>query len=97
MEFSGEVIKWRGPAPFLFVSVPTDLSAEIKTISSMVTYGWGVIPAIVTIGTTEYKTSLFPRGENYLVPVKIAVQRAEGVQLGDLVAVRMEVVSSARR
>ncbi len=91
LEFTGEVIEWRGPAPFLFVPVPPDLSAEIKDISAHITYGWGVIPAVVTIGNTEFKTSLFPRQGIYLVPVKVVVQRAEKVELGDTVEIHMEI------
>lgn len=96
LEFSGEAIEWRGPAPFVFVPIPADLSAEIKAISTRVTYGWGVIPSIVTIGATEYKTSLFPKDGIYLVPVKVVVQRAEGVKVGDTVDVRLEVVLGLR-
>jgi hypothetical protein len=96
LEFGGEAIEWRGPAPFVFVPVPEDLSAEIKAISNRVTYGWGVIPVIAQIGETEYKTSLFPRKGVYLVPVKVVVQKAEDVKVGDQVQVRLEVVSGSR-
>jgi hypothetical protein len=93
LEFSGETIEWRGPAPFIFVPVPAEVSAEIKAISNHVTYGWGCIPAVVWIGETEYTTSLFPKDGIYLVPVKVKVQRAESVSLGDEVQVRLEIVS----
>jgi hypothetical protein len=91
LEFSGEIIHWRGPAPFHFVTVPDEQSAEIEAVSSMVTYGWGVIPVNVRIGRTEFKTSLFPRGELYLVPIKDAVRRAEGLGLGDEVKVQLRL------
>jgi len=97
LEFEGVAIEWRGPAPFVFVPVPPDLSSDIKAISNHVTYGWGVIPAVVQIGKTEYKTSLFPKNDLYLVPVKVIVQRGEGVKVGDVVAIRLEVVSGSRR
>jgi len=93
LEFVEEAIWWRGPAPFVFVPVPPDLSAEIKAISSRVTYGWGVIPTQVQIGNTEYSTSLFPKNGGYLVPVKVKVQKAEGVNVGDMVHVRLEITS----
>lgn len=91
VEFVAEAIWWRGPAPFVFVPIPSDQSNEIKEISSQVTYGWGCIPARAKIGNTEYTTSLFPKNGIYLVPVKVAVQKAEGVQVGDQVAVRIEI------
>ncbi|RYG36033.1 DUF1905 domain-containing protein [bacterium] len=94
MEFEGEAISWRGPAPFVFVPVPPDLSAEIKAMSSRLTYGWGVIPVLAQIGATEYRTSLFPKDGRYLVPVKVVVQKAEGVKVGDLVKVRLDLFPS---
>ena len=90
LEFSGEVIEWRGPAPFVFVAGPPDVSAEIKAISSLVTYGWGCIPVTAEIGVTSYSTSLFPRKGLYVVPVKVVVQKAEEVKVGDTVEVRLE-------
>jgi hypothetical protein len=91
LEFSGEIIHWRGPAPFHFVTVPDEQSAEIEAVSSMVTYGWGAIPVKARIGRTDFTTSLFPKGELYLVPIKDAVRRAEGLVLGDEVIVQLRL------
>ena len=91
LEFSGEIIHWRGPAPFHFVAVPDDESAAIEAVSSVVTYGWGAIPVKARIGRTDFKTSLFPKGELYLVPIKDAVRRAEKLTLGDLVNVHLHL------
>jgi hypothetical protein len=91
LRFRGEIIEWRGPAPFLFVRVPDAEAARIKAIARQVTYGWGVIPVLATIGDTEFETSLFPRDGGYLVPVKKMVQVAEEVDEGDEVAVHLQV------
>lgn len=91
MEFEGEIIYWRGPAPFVFAKVPSDLSAQIKAISSKVSYGWGVVPVCVLIGQTEYQTSLFPKDGIYLVPIKVKVQKVENVNVNDIVQVRLEI------
>ena len=90
-EFEGEVIYWRGPAPFLFVAVPERPSRDLKAISAGVTYGWGVIPAILRIGQTEWTSSLFPKDGRYLVPIKMSVQKAENLKVGDTVFIRLEV------
>jgi hypothetical protein len=90
-EFSGEIFYWRGPAPFLFVTVPEEESRDLKFISNDVTYGWGVIPVRVQIGKTEWKTSLFPKGDRYLVPLKVAVRKAETLEEGDEVTIRLSV------
>jgi len=88
-EFTGRVFQWRGPAPYYYVSLPDDDSADIKEASAMLTYGWGVIPVVVTIGDTEWETSLFPKDGRYLVPLKDKVRRAEGLDDGDEINVRM--------
>ena len=91
LEFSGDIIYWRGPAPWYFVTVPAEQSNEIKEISNLVTYGWGVIPVQVRIGSTEFKTSLFPKDGYYLVPIKASVRKAEKLDEGDTVTVQLEV------
>ena len=83
--FSGEVFEWRGPAPHHFVRVPEDESAEIDEVKTAVTYGWGVIPVEVRMGSTTWSTSLFPKDGGYLVPLRLDARRAEGVELGDVV------------
>jgi hypothetical protein len=89
LEFSGELWFWRGPAPWHFVTVPEEESAEIESVSSFVTYGWGVIPVAAQIGGTTWQTSLFPKDGRYLVPVKTSVREAEALNLGDLVTVHL--------
>ncbi|MBI4761156.1 MAG: DUF1905 domain-containing protein [Chloroflexota bacterium] len=90
-EFSGKIFHWRGPAPYLFVTVPPGQSGEIKAISRLVTYGWGVIPVRVQIGKTEWQTSLFPKDGRYLVPIRMSAQRAEHLKEGDIVTLRLEI------
>jgi hypothetical protein len=91
IKFKGEIFHWRGPAPYLFVAVPEEPSRDIKAVSALVTYGWGVIPVHVRIGKTEWKTSLFPRDGRYLVPIKMSVQKAENLKEGDTVTLQLEV------
>ena len=90
-EFSGVIFHWRGPAPFLFVAVPPGESEQIKAVSGLVTYGWGVIPVRVRVGRTEFTTSLFPKDGKYLIPIKMLVQKAEGLKEGDTVKLRLEI------
>jgi len=89
LSFSGEMWEWRGPAPYFFVTVPPEQSADLRAAARLLTYGWGVIPVRVQLGTTAWKTSLVPKGELYLVPIRKAVRLAEGVEKGDTVALRL--------
>jgi len=91
IEFTGRIWFWKGPAPWFFVTVPEKESRDLKEISGLVTYGWGVIPVHVRIGRTEYQTSLFPKDGRYLVPIKASVRKAENLEEGNNVTVRLEV------
>lgn len=91
LAFTGEVIHWRGPAPFRFVAVPDAEAAALRAASPLVSYGWGCIPVTVRLGRTTFTTSLFPKDGGYLVPIKVAVQRAEAVELGDVVRLTLLV------
>lgn len=91
LRFEGEIWFWRGPAPFHFVSVPTAEAAAIAEVAPAVTYGWGMIPAAVTIGDTRVTTSLWPKDGAYVVPIKKALQDAEHLGVGDMVVVELEI------
>jgi len=91
-EFSGPIWCWRGPAPYYFVSVPAEQSADIEAMAAVLSYGWGVIPVRATIGSTDFETSLFPKDGLYAFPIKVAVRRAEQVDEGDTVQVRMSTL-----
>ncbi len=93
--FAGEIVEWRGPAPFLFVPVPHEHVAELRYAAREASYGWGCIPVAARIGATAFMTSLFPRGDTYFLPVKVAVQRAEGVTLGDHVEAEISIARPA--
>lgn len=90
-EFTGTIWFWKGPAPWYFVTVPEKQSHELKAMSGFVTYGWGMIPAVVRIGKTEWKTALWPKDNLYIVPIKTSVRNAEKISEGDTVTVRLRV------
>jgi hypothetical protein len=91
LEFTADVWSWRGPAPYHFLTVPEDESAELQEAAALVTYGWGMIPVEARIGSTRWTTSLFPKDGGYVVPLKDLVRKAEGIHVGDTVSVRLAV------
>ncbi|MFQ3648233.1 MAG: DUF1905 domain-containing protein [Anaerolineae bacterium] len=91
IEFTGRIWYWRGPAPWYFVTVPADESQDIKAIASSVTYGWGVIPVDVQIGNTTWYTSLIPKDDAYLVPIRADVRKAEQLDEGGEVHIRFTI------
>jgi hypothetical protein len=90
-EISGTVIEWRGPAPFYFLPTPVEVTEEIELYKRELTYGWGVIPAKVTIGTTTVTTSLIPRNGSFFIPLKDAVRKPNGISLGDSINLVLEL------
>ncbi len=86
--FDGEIIEWRGPAPYFFVVMPESDSADLKEEARSLIY-WGQVPVRVVIGGTEFSTALFPKDGRYLVPLRAAVRKAEGIGEGDVVAVTL--------
>ncbi|HEX2361813.1 MAG TPA: DUF1905 domain-containing protein [Jiangellaceae bacterium] len=91
LTFVGRVIEWRGPAPYYFVPVPDEGSADIHEVAAMATYGWGVIPVGARIGEVDFETSLFPKDGGYLLPLKDGVRKPLGLAPGDDVEVEMAV------
>ncbi len=91
LKFSGEVIYWRGPAPFHFVAVPEAQAKKIKAEAARLTYGWGVIPVTGKIGKVEFTTSLFPKNGGYLVPIKNLVRLPEEIEVGDTIAITLKL------
>lgn len=93
LEFSSDLWYWRGPAPWTFVTVPDEECLDLHAESTFVSYGWGVIPVTVRIGRSEWDTSLFPKDDRYIVPVKAAVRKAEQLEVGDTVTLGLVIGS----
>jgi len=95
-EFTGELYLWEARAgSWTFVDAPVDLSEDIRVALPAPPRGFGSVRVEVSIGATKWRTSLFPdkaRGA-YVLPVKRAVLRAQKVEAGDQVTVRVAVLS----
>ena len=54
--------------------------------------GWGSLKVVATIGTSRWNTSVFPSKETgWMLPIKAAVRKAEGLGVGDAVEVQLEL------
>ncbi len=89
-EFDGPVIEWRGPAPFYFVRVPEEASADIKFAAKGLEY-WGQVPVVVRISDIEFGTALFPKNGRYLIPLKDEVRKSAGVEVDQVLAIGLNV------
>ena len=94
-EFTVPLWKWEGNAAWHFVTLPFEITDEIDEITTGRQGGFGSVPVKVTIGGTTWSTSVFPDASSgsFVLPVKAAVRRAEGIHDDDAVTVHLRAVS----
>jgi Domain of unknown function (DUF1905) len=89
----------KAPASWHFLTLDGEVAEAIHDLSLLRRLeggrkrGWGSIKVRATVGETNWDTSIFPAKEmgGWLLPVKAAVRKAEGLVAGDLVRVVVEV------
>jgi hypothetical protein len=92
-EFAAPLWRYPGADGWHFVSLPTEISADITDLTTGSRGGFGSVRVAVTVGATSWRTSLFPDSKTgaYLLPVKKAVRVAEHLAAGDEVRVQLQV------
>jgi len=75
--FNAKPWQYKGPAAWYFVSLPADLSLEIRAQFKDLEEGWGRLPVSAAIAGYEWKTAIwFDNKQNtYLLPVKADVRK----------------------
>lgn len=94
MEFEGEIFGWRArEQEWFFAALPEELSADIREIPRP-RRGFGSVRVEARIGTTTWRTSIFPDASMgaYVLPLKRSVREAEGIGEDGVVAVWLEVL-----
>ncbi|WP_241127477.1 DUF1905 domain-containing protein [Novosphingobium terrae] len=98
ISFSGKVWVWTSakggkPVRWFFVTVEDGPAAELKLVSMGLTAGFGSLPVKARIGTTTWRTSVFPHRESggWLLPLKAAVRKEAGIREGDEIEVTLEI------
>lgn len=95
-EFDAHLWLWEARAAdsWTFVSLPTDVADEVLEIGEPVARGFGSLRVEVTLGATTWRTSIFPsKGQGtYVLPIKRAVRRAEGLTDGDATHLRLRLL-----
>ncbi|WP_309753845.1 DUF1905 domain-containing protein [Novosphingobium sp.] len=97
---TGPLWRWTtpaAPAAWFFVTVDGAAGEALSGTALMwrlegAAKGFGSIKVAARIGDTVFKTSVFPsKDRGWLLPVKAAVRKAEGLSEGDVVEVVLEV------
>lgn len=91
---SGKVWLWNAEkGSWHFLDISGDVVGEIHYASMGRTGGFGSVKVRATIGATSWATSLFPNKSTggFILPLKAAVRKAEGISADDVVEVLLEV------
>ncbi len=94
-EFEAEIWLSESVGAWAFVTVPPDLSEDIR-YSSGPPAGFGSVRVEVTVGGTTWRTSVFPDAKSgcFVLPFKQAVRRAEGLDIGDVAQLSLSLVNT---
>lgn len=96
IRFEGEVFRWeaRSDSDWYFVALPPALSDDIRETQ---TYrrGFGGVRVEATIGSSTWRTSIFPQaGGVYVLPLKRAVRDAERIAPDGVAEVDLFVIDA---
>lgn len=82
-----------GMAGWHFVTIPKKTTKDIDYFFSTAKRGWGSLRVAVTVGTTSWKTSIFPdkKSDSYLLPLKAQVRKQESIKEGDSIKLSLEI------
>lgn len=98
--FTAPLWRHRSDTGWHFVTLPHDVADEIADRAEQRAEpgrrSFGSVRVEVTSGSTTWRTSVFPdrASRSYVLPVKQAVRRSEGLADGDEVPIRLQPVAS---
>ncbi len=83
-----------GKGAWHFVTLPPELTEQLKVVRGGASRAWGSMRVEAVIGQSRWRTSLFPdsKAGAFLLPIKADVRAREGVKVGETVQVAVEVV-----
>jgi Domain of unknown function (DUF1905) len=93
--FEAALWEHQGSAAWFFVSLPEEVADDVDERFGHLEAGFGSLRVEVTIGSTTWRTSVFPdtKRATYVLPVKKQVRTAEGLAEGSVCAVELTVVA----
>lgn len=76
------------------VMLPKGVSQDLKKLYEGMTAGFGSLPVEVTVGSTTWKTSIFPESKDgaFLLLLKAAVRKKENIQAGKMVLFKIRIL-----
>ena len=91
--FKSKVWEWAGPSAWHFVTVPENESKNIRVLFGEHKRGFGSLKVQVVIGSSTWKTSIFPEKKGtYLLPIKAEVRKKEKISNGSIVNLHVTIL-----
>ena len=74
---------------WVFVSLPKEISIEIRNNFKMLEEGWGRLKITAKVGNSEWKTAIWfdTKEDTYLLPLKAEIRKKEGISLDEEIGV----------
>lgn len=94
-EFTSELYLWQARTDsWVFANLPEDIADEIEDAAPEPRRGFGAVKVEVTVGTTTWRTSVFPSKEaaTFVLPIKRSVLKAESLAAGDSARIALRTI-----
>lgn len=79
---------------WVFASLPTDISKDIRSMDRLPRKGFGSIRVQVLVGNSSWRTSIFPDSKlgQYVLPIKKDIRKMEQIAVGEMVTIQITVL-----
>ncbi len=93
-KIKAKVWLYRGIGGWHFVTLPVKQSLIIRTLHKNKSHSFGSIAVLVTLGKTQWKTSLFPdkKSNSYLLAIKAEVRKNENISADDTIIAEIKIL-----
>lgn len=93
--FSGKLWKYNGQGGWFFISLPTEISKEIRENLKWQEEGWGRMKITAQIERFEWDTAIWfdKKADTYLLPVKAVIRKKARLELDDTISVNISIKS----
>ena len=84
-QFKATVWQYEGPNGWFFVSLPEEISQEIRTNLKWQEEGWGRLKSSVKINDLQWDTAIWfdSKSNNYLLPLKAEIRKKCNIEKGE--------------
>jgi hypothetical protein len=89
--FTNKVWQHSGPGGWFFISIPKEISSDIRELHRSEEEGWGRLKAIAKINQLDWETAIWfdSKNQEYLLPLKSKIRKDLGIQIGNDVTVEI--------